>query len=225
LSALHDAAAILIPQASEVAVRAVLRLLLDDGAEPAPSPVGRSAAERVEQRAPDSGWNELRLAVRTAMQGRGMGCDALAERLGVSPTTLRIQLGRTKRTSAPLQAKLRWWLTDALEAPAVAVPRRTFRGGANVGRGKGHANGGGGTGGQRGNGHVAGSMEPEPRPPRTAPEVGCCWEERRPGEAAIARCGAPTVAGRPWCRHHAEAFARGRKLAGHSLLGSHAIRG
>jgi lambda repressor-like predicted transcriptional regulator len=134
-SPLHDAARLLIAEASPETVRVVLRLLLDNVAPaPAPRPVrplstapprlGRKhAARHAPTSATDPDWETLRQQVRAAMTGQGVDFADLAIATGCSASTMRVSLSRRQPASKRLIAALRAWLAaNGERTPEVATP-------------------------------------------------------------------------------------------------------
>jgi hypothetical protein len=143
VSALHEAAALLIGQASEATARAVLRLLLDDSAESAQelrSEAPRSEAQPKQARqrrqprqsksvngaAIDPVWDQLRSEIRAAMKARNTTYETLAQVIGCSPLSAKINVSRRKPPSPRLLQGLREWLAQQMTAPEVAAARPTF---------------------------------------------------------------------------------------------------
>jgi hypothetical protein len=147
MSALHAAAAELLPGATNATIKIVLRLLLD---ERRPEPTTRSiriarparAIRRRPKRRPAAPatpeWEELRHSVRTARREREVSYDELARTIGISVSTLKVTLFRHPPASQRVQAGLRAWLAQELEAAAVE-PAATFRGSAPAGNGTSRA--------------------------------------------------------------------------------------
>ena len=152
-SALHDAAHLLIAEASPETVRIVLRLLLDNvtpaavpgSVRPPPSltpprPGRQKAARRAPANGMDSQWESLRQQVRAGMTGQSLDYADLAAAVGCSASTMRVTLGRRQPASRRLIAALRAWLAaNGERAPGVAVPAIPFRSRGGERRGNGGA--------------------------------------------------------------------------------------
>jgi hypothetical protein len=133
-TALHDAARLLIAEASPETVRAVLRMLLDDvapvldvsaqTAQAAPRNGRHPAAPRLAKPA-DREWQTLKARLRAVMTERGADHAAIGEAIGHAANTVRLAINRTTPPSAGMRAKLTAWL----EAPEVAAPALPFRAG------------------------------------------------------------------------------------------------
>jgi len=133
-TALHDAARLLLGEASAPTIRAVLRLLLDDvapalvasaqTARPAPRN-GKHAPPLRRAKAADREWLALKARIRAAMTERGADHAAIGAAIGQAPNTVRLAINRTAPPSAGMRAKLAGWA----EAPEVAAPALPFRAG------------------------------------------------------------------------------------------------
>jgi hypothetical protein len=150
----RDAAVALIAAASESAVIAALRLLLDDIAptsaprlapetrtppppplRPAPAPLRKPTTAAVPI---DEGWEELRRQVKAAMAERDASYADVAAAIGRSDIGVRISLGSRKPPKPIVRTRLQTWLEAA---PEVASPAATFPGSSTGHRGNGHADG------------------------------------------------------------------------------------
>jgi hypothetical protein len=153
-SPLHDAARLLIAEASPETVRIVLRLLLDNvapatlPARPPPlssvslRPGRQKAARRTPANGVDADWEELRQRIRAAMTGQSLDYADLAAAAGCSVNTMRVTLSRRQPASRRLVSALRAWLAaNGERAPEVATPAIPFRsrGGERRGNGGGAA--------------------------------------------------------------------------------------
>jgi hypothetical protein len=149
-SALHDAARLLIAEASPETVRIVLRLLLDNVAPaPTPKPVrpllpasarpGRKHAARRGARATgvDADWEALRQQVRAAMTGQSLDYADLAAAVGCSANTMRVSLHRRQPASRRLIAGFRAWLAANSEQAPEVTPSLPFRSRGGERRGNG----------------------------------------------------------------------------------------
>jgi hypothetical protein len=141
-SPLHDAARLLIAEASPETVRIVLRLLLDNvapAAAPRPArppplspasarPGRKHAARRAPTNAMDPDWEELRQQVRGAMTEQGATYADLAAAVDCSAGTVRVSLYRHQPASQRLINGFRAWLAANTEqASGVATPAIPFR--------------------------------------------------------------------------------------------------
>ena len=150
-SALHDAAHLLIAEASPETVRIVLRLLLDNvmpavvPARPpppsltSPRPGRQKAVRRAPANGVDAGWETLRQQVRAAMTGQGATYADLAVATGCSAGTVKVSLHRHQPASKRLIAALRAWLAANGERAPEVVPTIPFRSRGGERRGNGGA--------------------------------------------------------------------------------------
>jgi hypothetical protein len=145
--ALHDAARLLIGEASAPTIRAVLRMLLDDVAPASAadaSPRTARPARRNGKHAPgqakaaDPEWLALKARLRTAMAERGADYAAIGAAIGQAANTVRQAINRTLPPSAGMRATLAAWL-EALEVAAPALPFRAGRSPDQVRGGNGGA--------------------------------------------------------------------------------------
>ena len=120
MTALHEAAALLIAEASPATVRQVLRLLLDD--PPQPAKVRPSGNRRV---ALDAEWRETVGQVKAAIAARGLTRAAVAKKVGLQPGTVTRAL-RLVSASAATRRRFRAWLAEPV-VPAVTAPAPPFR--------------------------------------------------------------------------------------------------
>ena len=151
-SPLHDAARLLIAEASPETVRIVLRLLLDNvtpaavpgSVRPPPSltpprPGRQKAVRRAPANGVDAGWETLRRQVRAAMTGQGATYADLAVATGCAAGTVKVSLHRHQPASKRLIAALRAWLAANGERAPEVVPTIPFRSRGGERRGNGGA--------------------------------------------------------------------------------------
>jgi hypothetical protein len=202
-SALHDAARLLIAEASPTTVRAVLRMLLDDVATPPAAVTARPTTARSNASLPgqalptDPEWLALKARLRAAMAEREADYAAIGAAIGQATNTVRLAISRSVPPSEALRAKLAGWL-EASEVAAAPLPSC----------------------GGRGSNGAAAPPDPTPRAPapsESALQAGCCWEERL-GASGLSCCGAPVAAGKSWCAVHARLHALGKQLAGRTAF-------
>jgi hypothetical protein len=146
---LHDAARLLIAEASPETVRAVLKMLLDAPAAASSTAVrpslpsliaAHSGRQRTARRtsAADADWEAVRQRVRSVMTERGATHVDLAAAVGCSASTMRVSLHRRQPASRRLIAALRAWLAaNGEQAPEVATPAIPFRSRGGERRGNG----------------------------------------------------------------------------------------
>jgi hypothetical protein len=125
LSALRQAATVLLAEAPLPVVRATLRTLLAD----TEVPPGKAAAPPQPQEPKpkatpgpnptDGTWDARRREIRAAMLDRGVGYNELAGQFGVAVQTLRHAVGRREPPTKVMRQRLEAWLKTS--APAVAA--------------------------------------------------------------------------------------------------------
>jgi hypothetical protein len=127
LSALRQAATMLLAEAPLSVVRATLRALLADTEAVADAPISPPHPKELKQLQPKpvpkpkpSEWDARRREIRTAMLGRGVSYQDLADRFGVAVRTLRHALGRREPPTRAMRQRLEAWL-EIDPAPVVAT--------------------------------------------------------------------------------------------------------
>jgi hypothetical protein len=145
LSALREAAIVLLAAAPLPVVRATLRALLADTEPTAAQPPARAeksplrppqGAKPTRPKAPaqsDGTWDARRREIRAAMIERQLSYPALAQQFGVATRTLHHALGRRQPPTVAMRQRLEAWLDAPAPEVAAEPPFRLN------GAGRGHA--------------------------------------------------------------------------------------
>jgi hypothetical protein len=126
LSALRQAATVLLAEAPLPVIRATLRALLADTETPparaatSPQPLEPKPKATPRPNPTDGTWDARRREIRAAMLERGVSYNDLAKQFGVAVKPLRHALGRREPPTRAMRHRLETWL-ETEPAPAVAT--------------------------------------------------------------------------------------------------------